>query len=137
MTDERFDDALLHSAETSYARCCEDPDFFNEFYALFLGKNPAIPPLFKDTDFDRQNQLLKHAIGLLMAYYKHREGALLRRVATRHGKDGLAIQGELYPVWVDCLVEAVKRHDPEFGPEIERAWRTVIAPGTDMVRRGG
>ena len=72
------------------ARCCDDPNFFNEFYALFLGKNPAIPPLFKDTDFHRQNQLLKHAIGLLLAYYKHREGALLRRIAGRHGPDDLA-----------------------------------------------
>jgi len=77
MTVDRFDDTLLETAEKSYVRCCDDPNFFNEFYALFLGKNPAIPPLFKDTDFHRQNQLLKHAIGLLMAYYKHREGALL------------------------------------------------------------
>jgi hemoglobin-like flavoprotein len=137
MTLDRFDDTLLETAEKSYVRCCDDPNFFNEFYALFLGKNPAIPPLFKDTDFHRQNQLLKHAIGLLLAYYKHREGALLRRIAGRHGPDDLAIQGDLYPIWVDCLIEAVKRHDPEFGPEIERAWRTVLAPGVDRVRHGG
>jgi hemoglobin-like flavoprotein len=137
VTVDRFDDNLLETTEGSYARCRDDPDFFNEFYTLFLGKNPAIPPHFKDTDLHRQNQLLKHAIGLLMAYYKHREGALLRRIAARHGPDDLAIQGDLYPIWVDCLIEAAKRHDPEFEPEIERAGRTVIAPGVERVRHWG
>ncbi len=136
MIDAKVDDKLLETAHKSYDRCCKSPDFFNEFYALFLGKNPAIPPLFADTDFERQNQLLRHAIGLLMLYYRRRESALLRRIAHRHGPDDLQVQGDLYPVWVDCLIESVKRHDTEFGPEVERAWRTVIAPGVAFVRRG-
>ena len=137
MSDNIYDDAILKNAQASYGRCSESDDFFNEFYALFLGKSPAIPPLFKDTDFERQNRLLKHAIGLLLNYYHRRESHLLSRVAERHGAADLGIQGDLYPIWVDCLIEAIKRHDPDFGPQVERAWRTALAPGVDFVRRGG
>ena len=43
MTDAQFDSKLLVTAQSSYDRCCKEPDFFNEFFADFLGKLPAIP----------------------------------------------------------------------------------------------
>lgn len=128
-----MDAEQLKVAQDSYARCCQAPDFFNTFYAALLAGSPLIPPMFANTDFDRQNRSLQHAIGLLLSYYRGRDSALLKRIAQRHTPADLNIPATLYPLWVDCLVTAVGKHDPEFGPKVERAWRTTVAPGIDYI----
>jgi hypothetical protein len=31
-------------------------------------------------------------------------------------------------------MKTVKKHDPEYTPELEQAWRDVLEPGIDLIR---
>jgi hemoglobin-like flavoprotein len=118
-------------ARASYDRCCQAPDFFLCFYRNFFVRRPDVEPMFAHTDFQKQHRLLRHAIGLLLAFpATPSEGPLLlQRVAARHGRDDLKIPADMYADWVDSLLTTVEEHDDEFSPAVGEAWRTTIAPG--------
>ena len=115
-------------AEESLRRCGREA-FFHSFYQRLLASDPSIPLKFARTDFDNQNKLLLHGLGLLLVYAKHDNPALLDRIAERHGRNDLDIAPSLYPLFVDSLVATVHEHDPEASAEVERAWRLTLAPG--------
>jgi hemoglobin-like flavoprotein len=121
-------------AEASYHRCAESGAFYTTFYAHLLASNPRIPPMFARTEFERQNRLLKHALGLLIIYAKRPNPAMLERIAQRHLEVG--VTDDLYPSFIESLVLAVAEHDPDYTPELADAWRTALAPGIAfMVKR--
>ena len=115
--------------QQSYARCLRSPDFFERFYEIMLASDPAIPPMFANTDFPRQRQLLKHGLGLLMSYGNQRDDALLERLAARHSRAAIDVPPDLYSCFVDSLVAVVSERDPKFDGEIEEAWREIVEPG--------
>ncbi len=121
-------------AQQSYARCQRTPDFFMRFYDILLESHPAIPPMFANTDFPRQRKLLQHGLGLLLSFAKDPNEALLERIAARHSVSGLNVDPGLYPCFVDSLVEVVRRSDPKFDADIERAWREAVRPGIDFIK---
>jgi hemoglobin-like flavoprotein len=130
----RLDDVpekTIAIAKASYDRCCERADFFVCFYRNFFQNCPGVEPMFAQTDFERQNKLLRHAIGLLLIFPNQPadEPTILSRVAERHGPTDLNIDPELYPGFVESLVQTVAEHDAEFDTAVEDAWRRTIAPG--------
>jgi hypothetical protein len=40
-------------------------------------------------------------------------------VSGRQSRDRLGIKPEWYVNWMDCLMQAVSEHDPEYSPEVE------------------
>lgn len=123
--------ATLQLARASYERCSAVPDFYACFYRNLFRAAPDVEPLFARTDFERQHQLMKHALGLLLAFpAQPDDGAvLLTRVADRHSRRDLDIRPAQYPSFVDALVQTVAEHDPAFNAEVGDAWRAAIAPG--------
>lgn len=125
------DSALRDVASASYQRCCETPDFFEAFYHNFLAAPPEARPRFANTDFERQNKLLRHALGLLLAFPNQpaTEPTLLTRVTERHSRRDLDLAARLYPAFVDSFMATVKQYDAPFSPEIEDAWRHTVDKG--------
>jgi hemoglobin-like flavoprotein len=126
------DIATAEMAKASYARCCQAPEYFAAFYRNFFEGSPEIERRFANTDFELQHNLLRHALQLLLLFSsKSEEEAkhLLRRVAERHSRKDLGIDPTLYPGFVDSLVKTSQEFDPQFTPEVERAWRETLAPG--------
>ena len=119
------------AAKASFERCCTHGDFFICFYRNFFKNCPEVEPMFQRTDFDRQHKLLRHAIGLLLIFPNQPpdEPTILTRIAERHGKQDLDIPPSLYPGFVRSLLQTVAEHDPQFGPDVEAAWRHTVAPG--------
>ena len=122
-------DHHIELAEESYHRCSDAPGFFPAFYDLLLASDDRIPPMFANTKFERQHKLLQHGLGILLIYAKRPNPALLERIAVRHGKADVAVAPDLYPRFVEALVEAVERFDPEFSPDVAEAWRRATEPG--------
>jgi hypothetical protein len=125
----------LELAQASYARCQQAPDFFRSFYNRFLASDPAIPPWFADTRFDRQDKLLQHGISLLLIYAGRPNPALLDRIAERHGAGGLGIPGRLYGPFVESFLATVHQFDPMGGAEAQAALRAALAPGIYYMMR--
>jgi len=123
-------------AKASYDRCCHAPDFLQTFYRNFLTACPEAVPLFAHTDFERQNKLLRHAVGLLLIFPNQpaKEPTLLSRVAERHSRRDLNIAPALYRPFIDSLIDTVRQFDREFTPSVEEAWRETVAPGVEYMK---
>jgi hemoglobin-like flavoprotein len=131
-----IDDQVLASVKASYDRCCAAPEFFHAFYQTFVESCPEAKPLFAGTDFERQNKLLRHAIGLLLIFPRQPDGEpnLLSRIAERHSRQGLGIEPRLYPPFVDALMATVRTFDSEYTPAVEQAWRATVAQGVSYLQ---
>jgi len=127
--------AQLKLAQASYERCQSAPDFFRAFYDRFLASDPAIPPYFAHTRFDRQEKLLQHGVALLLIYAKRPNPSLLDRIAERHGPaGGLAIPASLFEPFAESFLATVRDLDPSADDATEAAWRAALAPGIEYVR---
>ena len=126
----------LDLAQASYSRCLEAPNFFRAFYDRFLASDPAIPPYFANTSFERQDKLLQHGISLLLIYAKRPNPALLERITERHGPGALDIPARLYPLFLQSFLSTVAEFDASYNAEVEAAWRSALAPGFAVVSGG-
>ena len=125
----------LELAQASYARCQQAPLFFRSFYDRFAASDPAIPPYFTHTKFEKQDRLLQHGISLLLIYAKRPDTHLLERIAERHGPQGdLKIPPRLYAPFVESFVATVRQYDTACDDATEEAWRAALAPGIDYLR---
>lgn len=120
-------------AEESYRRC-QSEAFFQAFYRRLLDTDERTRAKFAHTDFDRQNRLLAHGIGLLFIFARRQNPVLLARIADRHAAHDLDIPPGLYPHFEESLVATAREHDPEWTPEVEGAWRVAIAPGMEFMK---
>jgi hemoglobin-like flavoprotein len=124
---ERFNDSLERMAGHR---------FLERFYELFVGASPEVRAKFARTDFRVQRRVLKISLYMLMLAAEGRPTgrAHLEDIARRHSRAGLDIRPELYDLWLECLVAAVREHDPRFDADVERAWRAVLAPGIEVMK---
>ncbi|MGE0158557.1 MAG: globin domain-containing protein [Gemmatimonadales bacterium] len=116
-------------AQESYSRCLRSPRFFPTLYEHLLASDPAIPPMFAETEFPKQHKLLQHGLGLLLSYANRMDDTLLDRIAARHSSSGIGVPPAMYALFVDSLLATVRELDPRCAPEIEAAWREALAPG--------
>ncbi len=130
------------SAETflaSLKRCLAAPAFLDAFYARFVGSSEEVREKFKNTDMKRQVQVLEDTLYVVANAVQGEEGSLARgalpALAAKHGRNGLDIRPGLYDLWIECLVETARTHDPQFDPAVERAWRDTLAFGADYLRQ--
>lgn len=116
--------------QQSYGRCLREKNFIERFYEIFLDSHPTIRPMFAQTDFQRQRMALRRGIS---AAISHAAGSSLSRFTTEqmahaHSRRGHApVPPELYPYWVDSLVQAVSETDPQANPQLIARWREGMA----------
>ncbi len=119
----------------SLERCSGRPDFLHRFYALFLASSDVVAKKFEHTDLRKQARMLKTSLYIMMLAGGGSERVVhLERLAKLHGRAELDITPELYDLWLDRLVQAVREFDPMFDPEIETAWRRVLEPGIEFMK---
>jgi len=105
-------------------------EFLEKFYEIFIAKSHEIADKFKNTDMQRQRQHLHMSLNHMIYFsIDRRASEELLRVGRLHNRSNLSIRPELYEVWLDGLLEAVKLFDPEFDDEVDLAWRVILAPG--------
>jgi len=122
----------------SLKRCLAAPSFLLDFYGLFMASSDDVRRRFRDTDFDQQTRMVADSLWVManVAQAERRSPAWgdLPRLAKRHGRQDLDVPPGLYDLWLDCLLQAARRHDPQFSPEIEAAWRETLAVGIEYMR---
>ena len=117
----------------SLKRCLGTPDFLHDFYELFIASDDAIRQKFVKTEFPRQTRVLADSLYIMAMAAESTSDAFawkeLDRLAAGHARGKLDINPRFYESWLECLLAAAKKHDPEFTPDIEQAWRESLAPG--------
>ncbi len=112
-----------------------NPKLINRFYDIFISSHPAIRPLFKNTDFAHQTEVLKQGLNIAIMYAQGHPVAenTLKVLRKSHGKDGMNIDRSLYKYWIDSLIRTVTESDHKFTPDIEREWREVLQKTVDYI----
>lgn len=129
--------ALRNLFHLSYQRAVVPDfyDFFNLFYEKFIDRETYIAQLFANTDMKKQVEMLMQSITFMTSFSATLEPTEELEYAARlHGKDRLNIPSDFYDIWLDCLLETVMEKDPEYNEQIDRAWRTVMAPGIEYFK---
>ncbi|MBI2534473.1 MAG: globin [Deltaproteobacteria bacterium] len=119
----------------SIERCSCRPEFLRRFYTLFLASSDMVAKKFERTDLRKQARLLKTSLYIMMLASGESERIVhLERLAKLHSRAELDITPELYDLWLDRLVQAVKEFDPMFDAETETAWRRMLQPGIEFMK---
>lgn len=124
----------MNEVRKSFYRVC-DKGFGEKFYGRFLDADPRIRPLFKNTDFTRQRELLVHAIMMLIEYAEGTAlGAMaIKRLGDLHSRKKMNVVPDLYHIWVDCLMKTIAELDPEFSSGLDQQWRKMLQKGVDTM----
>jgi len=128
---------VLETFESSLARCRADAAFLPRFYEIFLASSPKVQEKFARTNFDRQNAALRESFYLVLEAARGRTQNRDRMldIAERHSSRDLNIGAELYDLWLDSLLAAVKECDPGHDTSVNDAWETVMMTGIQLMLR--
>ena len=91
--------------------------------------------MFASVDMQQQNRLIRRGVEHLIEYAagSEKSAGALQQVGESHGGQGFKVAPELYPLWLDTLMETVRQHDPESNDDVESAWRVVARGGLDLI----
>jgi hemoglobin-like flavoprotein len=127
-----MDEATLQRFGASLERCTAHPDFLDLFYELFLASSPRVREKFANTDFVKQKATLQASFSLMLRAARQ-DGETppdyLDPLAARHGAAHLDVGAELYDLWLDTLLIAVKVCDPQWTPDVALAWESSMGIG--------
>lgn len=112
----------------SLDRCSESENFIPSFYDRFLATSDEIREKFKDTDFDKQSQMLLHSLKLAAGATLGESFALreIRERAETHDRHHLDIAPRLYTFWLDSVIETASEYDSQWDETVEESWNTIL-----------
>ena len=129
-----MDSSEVEAVFQSYGRVCKDEQFFVDFYDYFMSSSQTIKDQFRDTDMKQQRHLLRNGIMQLILYARGMPDTKLQQLGRSHSRHGYNILPEWYSLWLDALMQAVSKHDPEYDATLDAQWRRVLKPGIDLIR---
>ncbi len=120
----------------SYQRIQPDIDrFFDCFYESFIAASDRVKQAFSETDMIRQRNMLEASFMHLLSYAatSHASHTLLD-MAKHHGRMP-AVKADMFDVWLKCIIKTVAAFDRRYSADVERAWRHMLAPGVEFMKR--
>lgn len=126
---KNFDQIFNDSYERIIYRGDQGDAFFSLFYELFIASSPAVAEMFREIDLSKQKLMLQRSLYLAMDFASTRiETEAIKKYADVHGPSQLDVPANMYVLWLEALIKAVKSHDPRFNADIELAWKLVLSP---------
>ena len=132
---QNMTDRDLELFNDSLERCTAGPGFIDRFYELFLASSDEVKQKFARTDFKRLKRMLRESFYLMLMASSgepNAQGHLERRAVT-HSRAELDITPPLYDLWLRCLLQTVAEFDPDFNPQVQRAWQVMMMAGIDFM----
>lgn len=125
-------------AKDSLGRCLNHGDLFGRFYEIFIASHAAVATRFRDTDMEKQKDLLKNGINLAIMFADGNPVGEngINRIRHTHSRTQLDIDPGLYDLWLDGFLQAVSEIDPHFDADIEQDWRVLLQKTIDHIRGG-
>jgi hemoglobin-like flavoprotein len=133
------DAVLVNQVVLSYGRCLKAKDFWGDFYDIFLASSPEIGRMFQSTDIEKQKKIINSSLNFVLMYAKDPSSAFanneLNKIGVTHDNTHRNVRPDMYRLWIDSLVQAVKKNDGErFTPELEKSWREVLEPAIALLK---
>jgi hemoglobin-like flavoprotein len=118
-------------AKDSYRRCAQDTKFYRTVYDNLFAAMPEITGMFGDRSLERQYQVLRDALWLLLTFAEtseQGEPTILSGVARTHAQ--LPCDFDKFR---DAVLDAVGHHDST-EPATLNAWREAMMPGLEYLK---
>lgn len=117
----------------SLQRCLNNEQFLEIFYRLFIESSPEIKSLFRNTDFQKQFDMMGKSLMTMIAASESNwiSDQQLSRLANIHRK--LNIKPEHFEIWESSLLASIKQCDPAFNEEIKKAWKIIVQRGKNFM----
>ena len=130
MTGTQKDVLLFHQ---SLDRASAEGTFFDDFYNSFIASGEDVASFFSNTDMERQKRKMKSSLHMMTMLIDETPGAdmYMEHLARVHHR--YEIPASMYQVWLDALIDTVRKNDPEFSGELEQVWRRVIGKGIEIM----
>ncbi len=128
-----------NAVSNSYGRCLRKSNFYDRFYEIFMATDPRIAPMFANTDFKKQKELIKQGVNMTLMFGVGNNPTaehVIERISKSHSASELNVSPDLYRFWLDSLMKTVAEFDPEFSAELEKAWRLQLAPAIERIKAG-
>ena len=109
--------------------------FFEDFYQNFITSSGEVARKFRNVDMERQKRVLKESLRhILSLFISTGENNYIKEIARVHNRDNLDIWPVLYDLWLESLIETVKKYDEKFDEDIELSWRMVMSVGITYMK---
>jgi hypothetical protein len=117
----------------SYARCRERGGFIENFYRELWARDRGIARRFRDTDMDRQQQIMREAINTLLMFAQDSAVArlALNRIGKVHDHRRHDVPPMLYELFAEVLVSTAATWDRHWTPVLEQQWHAALEPGLE------
>lgn len=110
-----------------------DDHFYEAFYTIFISKSPKIKAAFKNTDLEKQKDMLRDAVATMVSFFVTKKASdYLVRLASMHSKI-LGKNTELYELFVESLLQCLEDTYPKYNALCGIAWRITLAPGIEFM----
>ncbi|MEM1114167.1 MAG: globin [Pseudomonadota bacterium] len=130
-----YDDIFAMSFDRVLHDGAYSPALISDFYKVFLAASPDVADKFAQTDMAAQRTMLHDSLNTLVDFFRTRvPSPQLQKLAEIHSRGAHDIPPAYYDIWLNSLVTALSRHDPEFNEAVELAWRIALAPGITYMR---
>lgn len=113
--------------------------FIAAFYVNLIASDEEIRKKFERVDMEAQTDNLARAIvmSFLFADKNHQTAArTMDLVRESHNRHHLDIQPHLYDIWLQCLIDTVREHDPQADEELLQDWHDVMSVSIEHIRSG-
>ena len=120
----------------SLDRASNSGRFMDVFYDGFIASSIDVEKIFKDTDMDRLKRKLKSSLHMMTMLVDDVPGTEMYVGHLARVHDRYHIPPEMFSVWMDLLIEAVRDCDTEFDDKTEAVWRDVIGRGISIMTQG-
>jgi truncated hemoglobin YjbI len=125
--------------DASYSRVLNQPRraeaFVDTFYQKFIASSQAVSKKFEGVDMERQKRVLRRSLGHLSTFFiDETAGSELETLAEMHSRREKDIEPALYDLWLECLIESLREHDPDFDDEVELSWRLCLSAGITYMK---
>lgn len=132
---------VVQRVQQSFGRCLlnasHSKGFLDAFYDEFLASDPRIKPHFSKTDMQKQKDLLRHGLAMLMMLGAGSPLAqrTVDQLAAKHDRNHLNIAPDLYRFWVKSLLTCVRTYDDSYDAAIGDAWSKVLDAGVAVMTK--
>jgi hemoglobin-like flavoprotein len=90
---------------------------------------------FAHVDMAAQVGVLQKSMFHIISFYVAKtDSEYLRSIALTHSKAQYDIKPEYYDIWLESLIETVRKVDSEFEDDVELAWRLAMSPGIQFMK---
>ena len=136
-----MDPLKVQLVQQSFGRCLLNKtlsnSFLDAFYEEFLASDPRIKPMFSNTDMEKQKDLLKQGLVMLLMYGKGSAMAksAIEQLALKHDHNHLNIEPWMYRLWVQSLLACVNKYDPNYDDALNAMWNEALDLGIGVMKQ--